>query len=85
MKRDTLTFLCGAAAAGCYGHLAYARWTAKGKISVPVFKGREWGVGKMLIEAAVYGAISIALGYLAWRPASRRALESPQPSHSGGL
>ena len=74
MKRDIVKFLCGAAAAACYGHLVYAAWTAKGKISVPVFKGRQWGVGKMLTEAAVYGAVSAALGYLDWRPEARRAL-----------
>ena len=49
---------------------------AKGTISVPVFKGREWGVGKMLTEAAVYGAISAGLGYLAWRPEAREALQA---------
>ena len=76
MKRDLLKFLCGAAAAACYGHLVYARWTTTGKISVPVFKGREWGVGKMLTEAAVYGAVSVALGYLAWRPEAREALQA---------
>lgn len=78
MKRDILKVLFGAAAAACYGHLANARWTAIGKISVPVFKGRQWGVGKMLTEAAVYGAVSAALGYFAWRPEARRAL---QPAH----
>lgn len=71
MRRDILTFLCGAAAAATYGHIAYAIWTARGKISVPVYKGREWGVGKMLIEAVVYGAATVGLGYLAWRPRQR--------------
>ena len=80
MKRDILKFLCGAMAAACYGHLVYARWTAKGKISVPVFKGREWGVGKMLTEAAIYGAVSAALGYLASRPDARQSL---QPARVG--
>ena len=80
MKRDVVKFLCGAAAAAGYGHLVYTRWTATGKISVPIFKGREWGVGKMLTEAAVYGAVSAALGYLAWRPEARQSL---QPAHIG--
>ncbi len=71
MKRDVLTFLCGAAAAATYGHLAYAMWTARGTISVPIYKGKEWGVGKMLIEAVVYGAATVGLGYLAWRPHQR--------------
>ena len=80
MKRDILKVLFGAAAAACSLHLVYARWTATGKISVPIFKGHEWGVGKMLTEAAVYGAASAVLGYLAWRPETRRAL---QPTHIG--
>ncbi|MGI9123375.1 MAG: hypothetical protein ACR2JM_01285 [Mycobacterium sp.] len=46
----------------------YAVWTAKGKISIPIWKGREWGVGKMLTKAAVYAAITAGLGYLAWSP-----------------
>jgi hypothetical protein len=75
MKRDIFKFLCGAAAAATYGHVVYAIWTAKGKISVPIWKGREWGVGKMLAEAVVYGAISVGLGYLGWRPASREIRE----------
>ncbi|MBU3706621.1 MAG: hypothetical protein FGM50_08055 [Mycobacterium sp.] len=75
MKSDVLKVLFGAAVAACYGHLTYARWTAKGMITVPVFKGREWGVGKMLTEAAVYGAISVGLGFLAWRPKPREARE----------
>lgn len=78
MKRDILTFLCGAAAAATYGHLAYARWASKGTISVPIYKGREWGVGKMLAEATVYGVITAALGYLAWRP-HRRELPQIRP------
>lgn len=81
MKRDFLKFLCGAAAAGAYGHLAYARWVAKGTISVPIFKGRPWGIRKILIEAAVYTALSAALGYLAWRPVARPSL---QPSGIAG-
>ncbi len=68
MRRDIFIFLCGAAAAATYGHIVYAVWTARGKISVPIYKGKEWGVGKMLIEAVVYGAATVGLGYLAWRP-----------------
>ena len=46
MKKDILTFLCGAAAAAAYVHIAYAVWTARGTVSVPVYKGREWGSGR---------------------------------------
>ena len=71
MRRDIFSFLCGAAAAATYGHITYAIWTARGKISVPIYKGKEWGVGKMLIEAVVYGAATIGFGYLAGRPKHR--------------
>ena len=69
--RDILKFLCGATAATSLLHVVYAGWTAKGNISVPIWKGREWGVGKMLTEAVVYGAVAAGLGYLAWRPETR--------------
>ena len=71
MKRDILKFLSGSAAAFTFVHVVYAAATARGTISVPVWRGREWGVGKMLIEAVVYGAITAGLGYLAWRPGAR--------------
>jgi hypothetical protein len=71
VKRDILTFLSGVAAAFTFVHVVYAVATARGSISVPIWRGREWGVGKMLIEAVVYGAVGIGLGYLAWRPDSR--------------
>ena len=76
VKRDMLKFLCGAAAAATYVHVAYALWTHRGKISVPVWKGREWGPGKMLAEAVVYAAMTAGFGYLAWRPQSRHQLET---------
>ena len=71
VKRDILKFLSGVAAAFTFVHVAYAVATARGTISVPIWRGREWGIGKMLIEAVVYGSIGTALGYLAWRPESR--------------
>jgi NhaP-type Na+/H+ or K+/H+ antiporter len=71
VKRDILTFLSGVAAAFTFVHVAYAVATARGTISVPIWRGREWGIGKMLIEAVVYGSFGAGLGYLAWRPQSR--------------
>ena len=71
MKRDILKFLSGVAAAFTFVHVAYAVATARGTISVPIWRGRQWGVGKMLIEAVAYGSIGAGLGYLAWRPESR--------------
>lgn len=73
MTRDIFKFLSGMAAGASVGHVAYAAATVRGTISVPVFRGREWGVGKMLLEAVVYGAIGAGLAYLGWRP-ERRAL-----------
>lgn len=71
VKRSILTFLSGAAAAFTFVHVVYAIATARGAVSVPIWRGRPWGVGKMLAEAAVYGAVGAGLGYLAWRPQSR--------------
>ena len=77
MKRDIFTFLCGMAAAASFGHVGYAVATARGTISVPIWRGRQWGVDKMLIEAMIYGAISVAVGYLGWRSEPH---ELPQPT-----
>lgn len=76
MNRDILKFLSGVAAAACFGHVIAAVATARGLISVPIWRGREWGIGKMLIEAVVYGAVGAGLGYLAWRPKPRPVLAS---------
>ncbi len=70
MKRDILKFLSGVAAAFTFVHVVYAVATARGTVSAPIWRGREWGVSKMLIEAVVYGSITAGLGYLAWRPES---------------
>lgn len=77
MKRDIFKFLCGAAAAASFGHVGYAAAVSRDTISVPVWRGREWGVGKLLIEAVIYGAISVALAYLGWRSEPR---ELPEPA-----
>lgn len=74
MKRDILKFLSGFAASMSFVHVAAAMATARGMISVPIWRGREWGIGKMLTEAVVYGAIGAGLGYLGWRPESRPVL-----------
>jgi len=71
VKRDIAKFLSGVAAAFTFVHVVYSVATARGTVSAPIWRGREWGVGKMLIEAVVYGSITAGLGYLAWRPESR--------------
>jgi hypothetical protein len=66
--RDVFKFLSGVAAAMTFVHVVYAAATARGTVSVPIWRGREWGVGKMLIEAVIYAAMGAGLGYLGWRP-----------------
>lgn len=76
MTRDIFKFFSGAAAAASFGHVVYAVATARGVISTPVWRGREWGVGKMLAEAASYGLIGIGLAYLGWREQPRTDSQS---------
>jgi len=66
MKREVSKFFSGAFAALAYVHAASAVATDRGIINEPVFLGRRWGVGYMWTEAAVYSAVSLALGYLGW-------------------
>ena len=66
MKREVCKFLSGSFAALAYAHAAYAVATDRGVINEPVFLGRRWGVGYMWTEAAVYSAVSLALGYFGW-------------------
>ncbi len=66
MKREVSKFFSGAFAALAYVHAAYAVATSRSIINEPVFLGRRWGVGYMWTEAAVYSAVSLALGYLGW-------------------
>jgi hypothetical protein len=82
MRRDILKFLSGFAAAMSFVHIAAATATARGMISVPIWRGREWGIAKMLIEAVVYGAIGVGLGYLGWRPEPRPTLPA-EPATTG--
>ena len=62
MKREVCKFFSGSFAALAYVHAAYAVATSRGIINEPVFLGRKWGVGYMWTEAAVYSAVSLALG-----------------------
>ena len=71
MKRDGFKFLSGFMSAMTFVHVFYAIATRRGTAAVPMWRGHQWGVGKMLIEAVVYGSAAIGLGYLGWRPAPR--------------
>ncbi|MGV1005885.1 MAG: hypothetical protein ACOYEV_14225 [Candidatus Nanopelagicales bacterium] len=78
--RDIFKFFAGAAAAASFGHIAYAAAAVRGTISIPVWRGREWGVGKLLMEAVTYAVIGAGLGYLGWRKPSMdgsRSLQHP--------
>ncbi len=77
MNREACTFFSGAFAALAYAHAAYAVATSRGIISEPVFMGRRWGVGYMWSEAAVYAAVSGALGYAGWLAGRARRDDSP--------
>ncbi len=66
MKREACKFFSGSFAALAYVHAAYAVATSRGIVDEPVFLGRRWGVGHMWTEAAVYSAVSLALGYVGW-------------------
>lgn len=68
MARDAFKFLTGVSAAMTFVHVVYAVASKRGTISIPIWRGRQWGAGKMLAEAVVYGSITAVLGYLAWRP-----------------
>ncbi len=74
MNRDVFKFLSGFAAAMTFIHVVYAAATASGTVSVPMWRGRPWGVGKMLVEAVVYGSVAAGLGYLGFNE------KSPQPA-----
>lgn len=50
---------------------------AQGALSQPHMFGREWGAGWGWVGAALYGAISIWLGYLGWRSVPSQATPSP--------
>lgn len=77
MKREACKFFSGSFAALAYAHAAYAVATDRGIIDEPVFLGRRWGVGYMWAEAAVYSALSVALGYFGW---ISKPQEQPQNS-----
>jgi hypothetical protein len=77
MKREACKFLSGSFAALAYAHAGYAVATSRGIINEPVFLGRRWGVGYMWTEAAVYSAISLALGYVGWHSKPQLPLQEP--------
>jgi hypothetical protein len=77
MNREACKFFSGAFAALAYVHGAYAVATSCGVINEPIFRGRKWGVGYMWTEAAIYSAVSVALGYFGWRNKSQVAQRHP--------
>lgn len=84
MNREVCKFFSGAFAALAYAHAAYGVATSRGIINEPVFLGRSWGVGYMWTEAAVYSAVSLALGYVGWRSASYAPQQESRLSATNG-
>ncbi len=78
MKREVCKFFSGSFAALAYIHAAYAVATSRGIIDEPVFLGRRWSVGYMWTEAAVYSAVSLALGYVGWASKAQGPQKEPQ-------
>lgn len=81
MNREVCKFFSGSFAALAYAHAAYAVATSRGIVDEPVFLGRTWGVGHMWTEAAVYSAVSLALGYFGW--ISKPQAQQQEPTTSG--
>jgi hypothetical protein len=84
MNREACKFFSGSFAALAYAHAVYAVVTSRGIVNVPVFLGRRWGVGYMWTEAAVYSAVSLALGYIGWISKTQEQLQEPTASAMGG-
>lgn len=84
MKREVCKFFSGSFAALAYAHAAYAVFTSRGMINEPVFLGRRWPVGYIWTEAAVYSAVSLALGYVGWLSKSERRKEDPTMASTNG-
>jgi hypothetical protein len=84
MNREVCKFFSGSFAALAFAHAAYAVATSRGIINKPVFLGRRWGVGYMWTEAAVYYAVSLALGYVGWSSKPRALQQEPTTSATDG-
>jgi len=84
MKREVCKFFSGSFAALAYAHAVYAVATSRGIVNEPVFMGRRWGVRHMWTEAAVYSAVSLALGYVGWTSKPQAQLQEPTTSATGG-
>ena|SRR6516225_9587386 len=82
MKREVCKFFSGSFAALAYVHAAYAVATDRGIINEPIFLGRRWGVRYMWTEAAVYSAVSLALGYVGWISKPQGRLQEPTTSET---
>ncbi|MFM8598615.1 MAG: hypothetical protein ACKOB8_06365 [Mycobacterium sp.] len=67
MKRDILKFLSGLFAGFAIEHAVIAMYVVAGVFGLPRFMGRQWPDWSPWLGAALYGAVSIWLGYLGWR------------------
>ena len=76
MRRDVYKFLCGLFAGFSIEHAVMAVYMAQGALGQTHMFGRDWGTGSAWFGAALYGVVSLVLGYLGWRPVA-----SPRQEH----
>lgn len=65
--REIVKFLSGMFAGFAIEHAVIAIYLSAGVFDLPRFMGRQWPDWSPWLGAALYGAISIWLGYLGWR------------------
>lgn len=76
MRREILKFLSGLFAGFAIEHAVIAMYLSAGVFELPAIMGRQWPDWSPWLGAALYGAISIWLGYLGWRKAGTAHRES---------
>lgn len=84
MNREVCKFFSGSFAALAWAHAAYAVATSRGVVDEPIFLGRNWGVGYMWTETALYSAASLALGYVGWGSKSGTQVQEPTKAATDG-
>lgn len=67
MKRDVFKFLSGLFAGFAIAHAVIAIYHSAGLFDLTQIMGRQWPDWSPWLGAALYGAISVWLGYLGWR------------------
>jgi hypothetical protein len=84
VNRELSKFLAGSVAGLAFVHVAYAVTASVGITDEPVFFGKKWKVKYMWTEAAVYAAVSLALGYVGWFSKPQEQPQEPTTSAVDG-